>query len=449
MPDPEQILTPLIEKAQRDAFRFFPAHVNIDNGLVRDSSQHDVPCSIAAVGFALTCYPIAIRRGWMTRAEGLAHSLAALRFFEAADQTGTAESNGYRGFFYHFLDMSTGRRAWNSELSTIDTALLIAGMLVVARFFDADDPAEVELRRLVHAIYSRVDWAWAQNGGSAISLGWTPETGFLPWRWIGYSEALILYALALGAPHYPASRDSYEEWLSGYRWKTIYGKGYVYAGPLFIHQFSHVWIDFRGIFDDYMSKKGIDYFENSCRATQVHREYAIRNPHHWEHYAGDFWGLTASNGPGPENGRIEGRRKRDFYGYCARGAPFGPDDGTVSPWASIASLPFAPDIVTEAIECMASHDHHQHESFGFYASFNPTYHLNPGDLGWVCHWHIALNQGPIVAMIENHRDGFLWQLMRECPAIIRGLRAAGFHGGWLDADQDKASSAKSDAGFVP
>lgn len=421
----------LLESLQHDSFRFFPAHLNPANGLVRDSTQEHTPCSIAAVGFSLTCCPIAVRRGWMTRADALDKTLAALRFFRDAEQSEAPGASGFRGFFYHFLDMETGARAWGCELSTIDTALLLAGMLLSARFFDGDDAREREVRRLAATIYERVDWAWAQNGGAAISLGWTPEKGFLPWRWIGYSEALILYALALGSPSHAARRDAYDEWLSGYRWKRIYDVEYVYAGPLFIHQFSHVWIDFRDIADAYMRARGIDYFENSRRATIVHREYAIRNPRGWKNYSGECWGLTASNGPGPQYGRMMNGRKRDFYGYCARGAPFGPDDGTVSPWASIASLPFAPEVVLPTIEALSRFSGNRHEFFGFYGSFNPTYHADEGDAGWICPWHMGLNQGPIVAMMENHRDGFVWELMRGCAPLADGLRAAGFRGGWL------------------
>ncbi|SIT86558.1 glucoamylase family protein [Pontibaca methylaminivorans] len=424
-------LSCLVEKVQRDAFHFFPAHANPLNGLVHDSTQPFTPSSIAAVGFALTCYPVAVRRGWMSHDVALGHCLAAVRFFDEADLSGGAEASGYRGFFYHFLDMTTGRRAWESELSTIDTALLIAGILFTARFFTGDSEAEAELRRRADAIYGRVEWDWAQNGGGAISLGWTPEGGFLPWRWIGYSEALILYALALGAPDHPASTESYDEWLSGYRWKKVYDIEYLYAGPLFIHQFSHIWIDFRGIFDRYMAERGIDYFENSRRATIIHREYAIRNPRGWESYSGDCWGLTASNGPGPARHLLSNGEERDFYGYRARGAPFGPDDGTVSPWASIASLPFAPEIVESAIDCLAHRAQCQHSTFGFYGSLNPSFHLEPGDSGWVCEWHVALNQGPVVLMVENHRDGFVWDLMRGCAPVVRGLAKAGFRGGWL------------------
>lgn len=424
-------LPTIIEKVQREAFHFFPAHANPLNGLVRDSTQDGTPCSIAAVGFALSSYLVAVQRGWMAHEAALGHSLAAVRFFDQADLSGSPTASGYHGFFYHFLDMTTGERAWDSELSTIDTALLVAGILSAAQFFTGDGPLETELRQRAQSIYARIDWAWAQNGGGAISLGWTPEAGFLPFRWIGYSEALILYVLALGAPEHPASADSYDEWLSGYRWKEVYGIAYVYAGPLFIHQFSHIWIDFRDIQDRYMAGRGIDYFENSRRATLVHRQYAIHNPRKWDSYSDECWGLTASNGPGPATATLANGETREFFGYCARGAPYGPDDGTVSPWASIASIPFAPEIVETAVRCLADRETSRHEYYGFYASLNPSFHLGPGDQGWVCNWHIALNQGPVVLMIENHRNGFLWDLMRSCPAVVRGLKRAGFQGGWL------------------
>ncbi|MDN5924514.1 MAG: hypothetical protein L0H70_05890 [Xanthomonadales bacterium] len=421
----------LLEKVQRDSFHFFSAHVNPANGLVRDSSQEHIPCSIAAVGFALTCYPIAVERAWMTRAEALALTLAAVRFFANAEQSDSKTSAGYKGFFYHFLDMHTGCRVWDSELSTIDTALLMGGLLLAARYFDGTHADECEVRSKVGDIYARIDWRWAQNDGAALSLGWTPEKGFISWRWIGYSEALLLYALALGSPTFPVGTDAYEQWLSGYRWNRIYGHELVYAGPLFIHQFSHVWIDFRNIQDAYMRHRGLDYFENSHRATKIQREYARRNPHHWDHYHDACWGMTASNGPGPAQFTINGRQRK-FYGYAARGAPYGPDDGTIAPWAVVASLPFAPEIVLPTIAYLAEEFYQEGIDLGFYSSFNPTWRGPDGQQGWSCPWHIGINQGPIVAMIENHRSGMVWSLMRECEPIVRGLNRAGFGGGWLD-----------------
>lgn len=420
----------LLERVQRDSFHYFAVRANADNGLVADSSQKDSPCSIAAVGFALSAYPVAVEHGWMTRAEALARTLAALRFFDSADQSGTPRSTGYKGFFFHFLHMRTGERAWECELSVIDTALLLAGMLLAARYFGRDDPAEHEVGRRATAIYSRIDWRWMQNGGGAFALAWTLKRGFLRQRWIGYNEALVLYVLALGSPAHAIDPAAYAEWLSGYRWKRIYGQSYLYAGPLFIHQFSHIWIDFRGIRDDFMASKDLDYFENSRRATCVHQEYAKRNPHAFRDYHGRCWGLTASDGPGPLRKNVHGRRRK-FFGYRARGAPYGPDDGTVAPWASIASLPFAPQVVMPTVRYLARETYDPENPFGFYASFNPTLHAREGDMGWLSAWHFGLNQGPIVLMIENYHTELIWRLMRDCPYVKRGLTRAGFRGGWL------------------
>lgn len=422
----------LLDQVQRDSFRFFPAHLNPGNGLVRDSSEEHTPCSIAAVGFALSSYPVAVFNGWMSRAEALSHTLTTLRFFDKLEQSEHKDAGGWHGFYYHFIDMDDGRRAWKSELSTIDTALLLAGMLTAAQYFDGDSTEEREVRSTAAALCERADWRWAQNGGAAISLGWTPERGFLPYRWIGYSEALILYALALGSKKFGVSTEAYAQWLSGYRWRRYYGQEYVYAGPLFIHQFSHIWIDFRNIQDEYMREHHSNYFENSRRATHVHREYAKRNPRHFRDYHGESWGLTASNGPGPCEREVHGR-KRKFWGYRARGAPHGPDDGTVSPWAAIASLPFAPEIVLPTIRQFDEHalDFNQRGGFGFFTSFNPSFHEQPGDAGWVGKLHLAINQGPIVLMLENYQTDMIWNLMRNCAPIVRGLQRAGFSGGWL------------------
>jgi hypothetical protein len=320
---------------------------------------------------------------------------------------------------------------WECELSTVDTTFLIAGMLTAAAYFDRDDEAETQIRTIADALYRRVDWRWAQNGKSTVTHGWKPESGFLKYRWQGYDEALLLYVLGLGSPTYPLSQDSYAAWSSTYSWATIYGHEFVYGGPLFIHQFSHLWIDFRGIQDDYMRDKGIDYFENSRRAVCVQQEYAVRNPLGFAGYGNLAWGLTASDGPGPAERLIKGVKRR-FFGYRARGAPYGPDDGTLAPWAIIASLPFAPQIALPSIRHCQDVYPQTRTSYGFVGSFNPTYPSPSGDgLGWVCHVHYALNQGPNIAMIENYRSGLIWRLMRACPYLLTGLQRAGFKSGWL------------------
>jgi hypothetical protein len=435
----------VIDDLQRKAFRYFERHVNPANGLVLDSTRPTQPASIAAVGFALSSYPVAVERGWLLRHDALAYTLAALRFFDGADQDGKPDGVGYKGFFYHFLDPKTGARAWQCELSTIDTALLVAGMLCAAQYFSGDNAEERELRERAQSIYARVDWRWALNDGEAIVLGWKPESGFLVTRWLGYDESLIMHALALGAPQYPVGHDTYVAWTSTFRWRRLYGHDVLYAGPLFIHQFSHIWIDARGIRDDFMAAKNTDYFENSRAATHIQREYARRNPRKFIGYEKNCWGFSATDGPGNVKAKFRGRN-RQFYDYTARGAPFGPDDGTISPWAAIASLPFAPRIVLDEVRHLETLIGHSPAGYGFHASFNLSwpdvdttgahrYTLESGtEVAWVSPWHFALHQGPIVLMIENHRSGMLWELMRACAPIRLGLERAGFTGGWLAAD---------------
>jgi hypothetical protein len=269
-------------------------------------------------------------------------------------------------------------------------------------------------------------------------MGWKPETGFLKYHWQGYSEALLLYVLGLGSPTHPLVGESYQAWSSSYKWKKIYGIEFVYAGPLFIHQLSHLWLDLQGIQDDFMRAKDIDYFENSRRATLAQQQYSIRNPHQFAHYGEHCWGITASDGPGPATICVHGI-KRKFFNYVARGAPFGPDDGTVAPWAVVASLPFAPEAVLPAIRHFNELRLRETNPYGFKSTFNPTFPDKGGrPYGWVTPWHYGLNQGPIVMMIENYRTGFLWRLMRSCSYVEKGLLRAGFRNGWLEnAQQSK------------
>lgn len=421
----------LLDTLQWETFEYFLREVNPRNGLIADKTSSGWPASIAATGLALAAYPIGVERGFMTRAEAVAITRTTLQFLWESEQSTAADATGYKGFYYHFLDMDTGKRVWQSELSTVDSAFLLAGALAAAMYFDRDDEDEQRLRALAEDLYRRADWTWAQHGGATVSHGYKPKHGFLPYRWEGFDEALLLYVLGLGSPTHPLSDESYPAWLSTYTWRRIYDYELVYAGPLFIHQLSHVWIDFRGIQDAFMRDKGLDYFENSRRATYVQREYAIRNPLGFASYSKDCWGVTASDGPGPAKIKVGGVERR-FFDYIARGAPYGPDDGTIAPWAVVASLPFAPEIVMPAIRYFHDIELKQEDSYGFKATFNPTFPVE-GDspYGWISPWNFGLNQGPIVLMIENHRTGMLWRLMRRCPHVVRGLRRAGFTGGWL------------------
>jgi hypothetical protein len=421
-----------LESLQRETFSYFLHETNPQNGLVRDKTAPDWPASIAATGLALAVYPVAVERGFITRAAAIERILATLRFFWNSPQSPEPAATGYRGFYYHFLDMQTGRRAWQCELSTVDSTILLAGALTAGTYFDAATTEEKEIRALADALYRRVDWPWAQNGGLTVTHGWKPESGFLQYRWEGYDEALVLYILGLGSPTYPLLEGSYTAWASTYEWKSSYGYDYLYAGPLFTHQISHVWIDFRGIQDAFMRDKGIDYFENTRRATRVQQQYAIDNPLKFAGYGKDCWGITASDGPGPDTIKVAGI-ERQFFDYLARGVPYGPDDGTIGPWAVVASLPFAPEIVLPAIGYLVHEvDLKKGNPYGFKATFNPTYPDKSGNpYGWVSSWHYGINQGPINPMIENYRTGLLWRLMRGCPYVVTGLRRAGFTGGWL------------------
>ena len=236
-----------LESLQRDTFSYFLRETNPHNGLVLDKTAPDWPASIAATGLALAVYPVAVERRFITRAAAIERILATLRFFWNGRQGPEPDATGYRGFYYHFPDMRTGQRAWQCELSTVDSAILFAGALTAGAYFDADTTEEEEIRALVDALYRRAEWSWAQNGGATVTHGWKPESGFLQWRWEGYDEALVLYILGLGSPTHPLPESSYAAWASTYEWKRSCGYGYLYAGPLFTHQISHLWIDCRGI----------------------------------------------------------------------------------------------------------------------------------------------------------------------------------------------------------
>jgi hypothetical protein len=422
----------MLTDLQRESFGYFVHEVNEANGLAMDKTAPNWPASIAAVGMALTCYPVGVQRGLMTRAQALQRTLVTLRFLLAGEQSESPAAAGYRGFFYHFVDMATGRRAWNCELSSIDTALLMAGVLAAAAYFNGASDDEAEVRRLATALYERVEWDWLVGEHGTICHGWRPETGRLPWHWEGYDEALILYLLALGSPTHAIPAASYDAWCSTYQWLEVEGISYLHAAPLFIHQMSHLWVDFRGLQDKFMRAHGSDYFSNSRAGAQVQQRYAMRNPRRHAMYGEFCWGITASDGPG--NTRWHGSGEPPFYDYVARGVPDGPDDGTLAPWAVVASLPFAPEIVLPTIANYRHIQLHVANPYGFKASFNPSY---PSDrhhsIGWVSPYHFGINEGPTVVMIENFRSQMPWRMMRACVPLVAGLRRAGFTGGWLDA----------------
>src|SRR4026209_1461871 len=410
---------------------YYLRETNPDNGLVRDKTDQTAPVSIAAVGMALAPVPIVVGRGVMYREFAAKGALKRLRFLLACPQGPEPDAPGYRGFFYHFIDIETGRRVWQCEVSTIDSAFLFAGALTAATYFDRDTPDEIEIRALADELYRRADWNWARNDGPSLTHGWRPETGFIPHRYHGYDEGLLLYILGLGSPTHPLPTESYHAYCSTYQWKKIYDRELLYSGPLFTHQLSHMWIDFRGIRDDFMRVHDSDYFQNSRQATFVQQEYAIQNPMNFVGYGEYCWGFTACDGPGWAKRSVNGV-EREFFDYIARGAPFGPDDGTVAPWVVIASLPFAPVIVIPTIRHFADMDLGMTRKYGFKPSFNQSFAKPESPTGWwVTPYHFGIDQGPVVLMIENYRTGLMWDLMRRCPAIVTGLRRGGFRGGWL------------------
>ncbi len=416
----------ILHDLQKASFGYFLNEVNPENGLIKDKTADDSACSIAAVGMALTAYPIGVERGFVTRAQAIQSVLTTLHFFADSVQSEARDATGYKGFYYHFLDMKTGKRAGRCELSSLDTGLLIAGVLTAGQYFTGKGSDETEIRALADRLYARVDWQWMRGGNSALCLGWTPERKFMRWHYTGYNEALFLYLLALGSPTFPLPASAYNAWASTYKWRRIYGIDYLHAGPLFIHQTSHIWVDFRGLRDAFMREHDSDYFENSRRATLVQQAYAIRNPRRLVGYGEHCWGTTASDGPGPAVKHVAGQKRR-FYDYVPRGVPHGPDDGTIAPWVAVGSLPFAPDIVLPTIAAMRKLKLHEANPYGFKASFNPSFPCDSNHpAGWVSPYHFGINEGPTVMMIENYRTGFLWDLMRDCPYLQEGLRKADF-----------------------
>jgi len=420
-----------LSRLQVTTLQYYLHETNPANGLIRDKTNSEAPCSIAAVGLGLSTIPVLVERGVISREFAPELVLRRLRFFHDSPHGPEPDATGYKGFYYHFLDMRSGRRVWESEISTIDSAFLFAGMLACAVYFDRDTEEEAELRKLADALYRRADWQWALNGGAAISHGWKPETSFIPHRWTGYDEGLLLYLLGLGSPTFPLPPESYDAYCSTYQWKKIYGRELLYSGPLFTHQLSHLWIDFRDLRDAFMREHGTDYFQNSRQATYVHQEYAVRNPLEFDGYGEFCWGITATDGPGWEKRTVNGI-ERQFYDYYARGAPYGPDDGTIAPWVAVASLPFAPEIVLPSVSAMARLDLGVTKRYGFKPSFNQTYKVPDSSTGWwVTPYHFGVDQGPVVLMIENYRTGLIWKIMRRSPYVAAELRRAGFQGGWL------------------
>ena len=443
--DARPALDPFLIELQERTFRFFWDTGNPKNGLIPDRYPTPSFSSIAAVGFGLTTYPIGVERGYVTREAARQRVLATLRFFRDAPQGPSARGvSGYKGFFYHYLDMKTGERFEDSELSTVDTAILLAGVLFCQSYFSGPEREEVEIRALAEEIYRRVDWRWAQPNVPAISHGWTPEDGFLEYDWRGYNEAMLVYLLALGSPTFPVGEQAWTEWTSTYdkSWRKVFGQEYLSFAPLFGHQYTHVWMDFRKIQDDYMRGRGLDYFESSRRAVYAQQAYAIANPLRCNDYGATVWGITASDGPADVE-LEDANGKRMYRGYAARGTDTH-DDCTLAPTATVASIPFAPELAIPAVlEMHRRFGQYIYSQYGFFDAFNSSFHFDVplshgravAGFGWVDVDYLGIDQGPICAMIENQRTALVWRVMRKNPHLRRGLERAGFSGGWLTAAQ--------------
>ncbi|MDD5613911.1 MAG: glucoamylase family protein [Candidatus Omnitrophica bacterium] len=384
-----------LELIQKKSFGYFWQETNPENGLVKDKANNFKKddfkvSSIAAVGFALSCYPVAVEKGWITKEEALNRTLNTLLCFRD-------KMENVHGFYYHFVGMDNGKRVWNCELSSIDTALFLAGALFAGEYFGH------QVKELADEIYRRVDWNWMMAEGDTMSMGWTPEKGFLPERWNKYGEQLIMYLLAIGSPTHSVSPEVWDR----FRRPVWEYEGYVSLAspPMFTHQYSHIWVDFRNKQDKY-----IDYFRSSKAATLANRKFCINNRHNSLSFREHSWGLTACESPA---------------GYFAYGAPpgYGFYDGTVAFTAVGGSIPFAP------VECIAAlrgmYQNHKNAVWGKYG-FSDSFNL---DKNWYSESVIGIDQGPIVLMIENYLSGFVWDYFMRNEHIQKAMDLVGFKPG--------------------
>lgn len=390
----------LLNKIEKDTLQYFTRFSDKITGLTRDSSRPGSPSSVAATGFALAAYAIGASRGWIAQDYAQTRLLTTLRTLrhKAAHQN---------GFFYHFLDTKTGKRVWGSEASSIDTALAVAGALTAARYYPG-----TEIEKLAQQIYERVDWKWMMNNSDFICMGWTPEAKFLPYYWDSYNELMILVALAIGSPTFPAPSGAWERWLrpegdyNGH--KVIYAS----TGALFTYQFSHAYIDFRKLDD-----RGINFFENSREATLANRDYSMSFSGQYKGYSESSWGLSSSLGPG---------------GYKAYGGKPGGgiQDGTIAPYATLSSIVFTPEASTQAARFF--YENYQKElygNFGFKDAFNV-------DKQWWADEYLGIDQGITLLMLENYLNSeSVWKKFMELPAIKKWIELTGL-------EQRSSSAAK-------
>ena len=385
----------LLDDIERASCCFFWEQANPQTGLVKDrcnarkaATDNSTVASIAATGFGLTALCIADRRGFTPRSDARQRVIATLQFL-------ANKLPNHRGFFYHWADINTGERVWDSEVSSIDTAILLCGILTCRTHF-----RDTDITLLAHQITNRVEWTWLSEDTSLLPHGWLPEMGFLPYRWDYYNEMMMMYLLGLGSPTYPLRPEAWDAW----KRTTFEYDGMRYIGsfaPLFVHQYSQAWFDFRGKRDKYAN-----YFENSRVATQVHRQFCIEFAKRFPDYSEDLWGITASDSQ---------------KGYVIWGGPpaVGPIDGTIAPAAAGGSLAFLPQ------ECMrvmrTIHDRYPRAitPYGFADAFNPLHNWYDSDV-------VGIDTGIILLMTENARTGYIWDVFMQNPEAQRGMQLAGF-----------------------
>ena len=437
-----------LDTLQARTFDWFWETTDAETGLVPDRWPTKNFSSVAAIGFGLAAYGVGAERGYVTREQAAERTLTTLRFlYDAPQGTDQRGTTGYKGYFYHFLN-DDGSRYRDVELSSIDTALLMGGVLFAQGYFDRDGRDETDIRAYADSLYQRVEWDFFQVQGPLQTMAWRPEVGYGKAEYQGYNEAMLLYVLALGSPTFPADGEVWDRYTSTYIWGDYYGQEHLNFSPLFGHQYSQTFIDFRGVQDAFMRGKSaetgtpVDYFENSRRATYAQRAYAIDNPAGWVDYSDAIWGLTACDGPGGVR-RVYNGEERQFRGYSARGVSleYVNDDGTIAPTAAGGSMAFAPEIAVPALRAMrARYGSDLFTEYGFRDAFNPSFTFADAqikqnsevtDQGWFDHDYLGIDQGPILLMAENLRTGLVWDVLRRNPAVIRGLRRAGFQGGWL------------------
>ncbi len=384
----------LLDEIQRAAFRFFWDEASPTTGQVKDRALaagggSERMSSIAATGFGLTGLCIGDSRGYGKSADIADRVRKTLRF--------VSKLPAEHGFFYHFIDIEAGRRWERCELSSIDTAILLCGVLTARQHF-----ADQEIKDLATRIYDQVDWPWMLNGGKTFSMGWHPESGFLSARWNHYCELMMIYLLAIGSPTYPVSPDTWKEWSR----PVLKFEGIEYISgndPLFTHQYSHAWFDFRRKCDAYA-----DYFENSIKATKAHRQFCLSLRNKFPDYGEDLWGISASDYVG---------------GYTAWGGPppLGPIDGSIVPCATCGSLPFLfEDCMRVQHTIRTRFGDKAWKRYGAVDAFNPL-------TGWYDADVLGIDLGITMLMAENHRTGFVWETFMKNPEAQQAMAKAGFH----------------------